>query len=74
MTRAVLLFAREPSAAGGFGRRLARLRWKRWLGEASEQTADERTSAAAVFAGAAVGVLVGEETAIPEPVAQILEL
>jgi len=74
VTRAVLLFAREPAAAGGFGRRLAQLRWKRWLGEASEHTTDERTSAAAVFAGASVGVLVGEVTAIPEPVSQILEL
>jgi SAM-dependent methyltransferase len=74
VTRAVLLFAREPSAAGGFGRRLARLRWKRWLGEASEHTADERTSAAHVFAGASVGLVVGEETAFPEPVAQIPEL
>jgi SAM-dependent methyltransferase len=74
VTRAVLLFAREPSAVTGYGRRLGRLRWKRWLGEASEHTADERTSAAAAFAGASVGVFVGEETAIPEPVSQILEL
>ncbi len=74
MTRAVLLFAREPSAAGGFGRRLGRLRWKRWLGEASVHTTDEPTLAAAVFAGAQVGVLVGEETAIPQPVSEILEL
>lgn len=74
MTRAVLLFARESTFGGGFGRRLARLRWKRWLGETSEHTADERTPAAAVFAGASVGVLVGEETAIPEPVSRIPEL
>src|SRR5712692_2340178 len=74
VTRAVLLFAREPSAAGGFGRRLGRLRWKLWLGEASVHTTDEPTLAAAVFAGAQVGVLVGEETALPEPVSEFLEL
>ena len=74
MTRAVLLFAREPSAAIDYGRRLARLRWRRWLGEASEHTIDEKTLAAGVFAGAEVGVLVGEETALPEPVSEIRKL
>jgi len=69
--QAVLLFAPDPPTGSGYGRRLARLRWRRWLGAAREFTTNQKAPAETVFADVQTGVIVREENAIPAPLSDL---